>query len=176
MRELFSLTAGRLQACWPVHLRIQMPITLPQNLMVSVSGVRGRVGNPLTPELMAQIAAAFGAFMRTEGAGGPIYDGSDSRVSVPMFSRAVISGLQSVGARVVDLGKVPTPTLMLAVEQAEASGGIVITASHNPADWNALKLVTAEGVFLGKEQSEHYSKDDPKTQPTCKVFINAYWH
>ena len=156
MRELFSLTAGRLQACWPVHLRIQMPITLPQNLMVSVSGVRGRVGNPLTPELMAQIAAAFGAFMRTEGAGGPIYVGRDSRVSGPMFSRAVISGLQSVGARVVDLGKVPTPTLMLAVEQAEASGGIVITASHNPADWNALKLVTAEGVFLGKEQSEHF--------------------
>ena len=139
MRELFSLIAGRLQACWPVHLRIQMPITLPQNLMVSVSGVRGRVGNPLTPELMAQIAAAFGAFMRAEGAGGPIYVGRDSRVSGPMFSRAVISGLQSVGARVVDLGKVPTPTLMLAVEQAEASGGIVITASHNPADWNALK-------------------------------------
>ena len=156
MRELFSLIAGRLQACWPVHLRIQMPITLPQNLMVSVSGVRGRVGNPLTPELMAQIAAAFGAFMITEGAGGPIYVGRDSRVSGPMFSRAVISGLQSVGARVVDLGKVPTPTLMLAVEQAEASGGIVITASHNPADWNALKLVTPEGVFLAKEQSAHF--------------------
>ena len=127
-----------------------MPITLPPNLMVSVSGVRGRVGDPLTPELMAQIAAAFGTFMRTEGEGGPIYVGRDSRVSGPMFSRAVISGLQSVGAKVVDLGMVPTPTLMLAVEQAEASGGIVITASHNPADWNALKLVTGEGVFLGE--------------------------
>ena len=133
-----------------------MPITLPPNLMVSVSGVRGRVGDPLTPELMAQIAAAFGTFMRAEGEGAPIYVGRDSRVSGPMFSRAVISGLQSVGAKVVDLGMVPTPTLMLAVEQAEASGGIVITASHNPADWNALKLVTGEGVFLAKEQSERF--------------------
>jgi len=141
-----------------------MPITLPPNLMVSVSGVRGRVGDPLTPELMAQIAAAFGTFMRAEGEGAPIYVGRDSRVSGPMFSRAVISGLQSVGAKVVDLGMVPTPTLMLAVEQAEASGGIVITASHNPADWNALKLVTGEGVFLAKEQSERFydflSKED----------------
>ena len=141
-----------------------MPITLPPNLMVSVSGVRGRVGDPLTPELMAQIAAAFGTFMRAEGEGSPIYVGRDSRVSGPMFSRAVISGLQSVGAKVVDLGMVPTPTLMLAVEQAEASGGIVITASHNPADWNALKLVTGEGVFLAKEQSERFydflSKED----------------
>tara|TARA_B110000014_G_C20115530_1_gene589037 strand:- start:861 stop:2162 length:1302 start_codon:yes stop_codon:yes gene_type:complete len=113
---------------------------------------------------MAQIAAAFGTFMRAEGEGAPIYVGRDSRVSGPMFSRAVISGLQSVGAKVVDLGMVPTPTLMLAVEQAEASGGIVITASHNPADWNALKLVTGEGVFLAKEQSERFydflSKED----------------
>ena len=141
-----------------------MPITLPPNLMVSVSGVRGRVGDPLTPELMAQIATAFGTFMRAKGEGAPIYVGRDSRVSGPMFSRAVISGLQSVGAKVVDLGMVPTPTLMLAVEQAEASGGIVITASHNPADWNALKLVTGEGVFLAKEQSERFydflSKED----------------
>ena len=141
-----------------------MPITLPPNLMVSVSGVRGRVGDPLTPELMAQIAAAFGTFMRAKGEGAPIYVGRDSRVSGPMFSRAVISGLQSVGAKVVDLDMVPTPTLMLAVEQAEASGGIVITASHNPADWNALKLVTGEGVFLAKEQSERFydflSKED----------------
>jgi len=143
-----------------------MPITLPPNLMVSVSGVRGRVGDPLTPELMGQIAAAFGTFMRTESAGGPIYIGRDSRVSGPMFSRAVISGLQSVGAKVIDLGMVPTPTLLLAVEQEEASGGIVITASHNPADWNALKLVTGEGVFLAKEQSERFhhflAQEDPQ--------------
>ena len=143
-----------------------MPITLPPNLIVSVSGVRGRVGGPLAPELMGQIAAAFGTFMRTEGAGGPIYIGRDSRVSGPMFSRAVISGLQSVGAKVIDLGMVPTPTLLLAVEQEEASGGIVITASHNPADWNALKLVTGEGIFLAKEQSERFhhflAQEDPQ--------------
>ena len=146
-----------------------MPITLPPNLMLSVSGVRGRVGDPLTPELMAQLAAAFGTFMRTEGEGGPIYVGRDSRVSGPMFSRAVISGLQSVGAKVVDLGMVPTPTLLLAVKQAEASGGLVITASHNPADWNALKLVTGEGMFLARDQSERFrhflAQEDPQRVP-----------
>lgn len=143
-----------------------MPITIPSNLMVSVSGVRGRVGDPLTPELISGIAAAFGAFMKTEADVGPIYVGRDSRVSGPMFSRAVISALQSVGVQVIDLGMVPTPTLLLAVERAEAAGGVVITASHNPADWNALKLVTGKGVFLASEQSERFQaflvEEDPK--------------
>ena len=133
--------------------------------MVSVSGVRGRVGAPLTPELIAGLAAAFGAFMRGERGRGPVYVGRDSRTSGPMFLRAVVAGLQSVGVAVIDLGMVPTPTLLLAVRRSDAVGGIGITASHNPAEWNALKLVSGEGVFLDSELSARFrtflSEQDP---------------
>jgi phosphomannomutase len=122
--------------------------------MVSVSGVRGRVGAPLTPELMAGIAAALGAHLRAvEGDGVVCVVGRDSRVSGPMFARAVIAGLQSVGCDVVDLGVVPTPTLLMAVRHHGAIGGIGVTASHNPAEWNALKLVSSEGIFLDADRS-----------------------
>lgn len=131
---------------------------LPSDLMVSVSGVRGRVGAPLTPELMAGIAAAFGAFLREEGEHGPVFVGRDSRTSGPMLCRAVVAGLQSVGCEVVDLGVVPTPTLLLAVEDAGAAGGLGVTASHNPAEWNALKLVSGEGIFLDAERSGRFRR------------------
>ena len=116
--------------------------------MVSVSGVRGRVGRPLTPELVAGLAAAFGAFLKEGSPGKTVLVGRDTRTSGPMFAPAAISGLQSVGCDVVDLGVVPTPTLLLAVREAGALGGIVITASHNPAEWNALKFAGAGGIFL----------------------------
>jgi len=143
-----------------------VPIQLPQDLMVSVSGVRGRVGAPLTPELIAGLAAAFGSFMRRESGDGPVYVGRDSRTSGPMFVRAVVAGLQSVGVPVIDLGVVPTPTLLLAVRGSDAIGGIGVTASHNPAEWNALKLVSGEGVFLDADLSARFraalSEEDPE--------------
>lgn len=129
-----------------------MPVHIPDGLMVSVSGMRGRVGDPLTPELIAGVAAAFGAFM-AEGSRGPVCLGRDSRTSGPMFARAVTAGLQSVGVDVVDLGVVPTPTLLLSVRHHAAAGAIGVTASHNPAEWNALKLVSEEGIFLDAERS-----------------------
>ncbi|MGD8602719.1 MAG: phosphoglucosamine mutase, partial [Gemmatimonadota bacterium] len=124
-----------------------MPVRIPEGLMVSVSGMRGRVGAPLTPELICGTAAAFGAFM-AEGSRGPVCLGRDSRTSGPMFARAVTAGLQSVGVDVIDLGVVPTPTLLLSVRHHGAVGAIGVTASHNPAEWNALKLVSEEGIFL----------------------------
>jgi len=133
-----------------------MPLHLPDDLMVSVSGVRGRVADPLTPELMGGIAAAFGAFLQAEGHRGPILVGRDSRTSGPMFARAVVAGLQSVGRDVVELGVVPTPTLLLAVGHHDAGGAIGVTASHNPAEWNALKLVSSEGMFLDAELSGRF--------------------
>ncbi|MEX2468080.1 MAG: phosphoglucosamine mutase [Gemmatimonadota bacterium] len=133
-----------------------MPIVLPDDLMVSVSGVRGRVGVPLTPELMAGVAAAFGAYMTQDRPGSTIFIGRDSRTSGPMFARAVTAGLQSVGCDVVDLGVVPTPTLLLAVEDRGAAGALGITASHNPAEWNALKLVSEEGIFLDGDRSASF--------------------
>jgi phosphomannomutase len=130
-----------------------VPIHLPEGLMVSISGVRGRVGDPLTPELMAGIAAALGAHLREVEGGTTVCLARDSRVSGPMFTRAVTAGLQSVGCDVVDLGVVPTPTLLMAVRDSGAIGGIGVTASHNPAEWNALKLVSSEGIFLDADRS-----------------------
>jgi phosphomannomutase len=142
-----------------------MPVNLPDSLIMSVSGVRGRVGEAWTPELMSAVAAAFGGFLRSEGADGPVYIGRDSRTSGPMLTRAAIAGLQSVGCEVVDLDMVPTPTLLLAVGDAGAAGGLGITASHNPAEWNALKLVSAEGVFLDGEQSARFREYLEATDP-----------
>lgn len=135
-----------------------MPVQLPEGLMVSVSGVRGRVGEPLTPELMAGIAAALGAHLREVEGGTRVCLGRDSRVSGPMFARAVTAGLQSVGCDVIDLGVVPTPTILMAVRDHEAIGGIGVTASHNPAEWNALKLVSSEGIFLDAERSAEFRR------------------
>jgi phosphomannomutase len=142
-----------------------MPIHLPDDLMVSVSGVRGRVGASLTPELFAGVAASFGAFLAREGSDGAMVVARDSRTSGPMLSRAVVAGLQSVGCPVVELGVVPTPTLLHAVRARGARGGIGVTASHNPAEWNALKLVSHEGLFLDAELSARFraylAEEDP---------------
>jgi phosphomannomutase len=128
-------------------------------LMVGVSGVRGLVGTDLTPEVVARWAAAFGTWAsdrsQESGAGGRrkrkaarVVLGRDARTSGPMFARAATAGLMSVGCAVIDVGLVPTPTVQLAVEHHRAAGGIVLTASHNPIEWNALKFVGPDGIFL----------------------------
>ena len=125
--------------------------------MVSVSGVRGRVGEALTPEIVAKFAAGFGAWARRRAGGGRarIVVGRDSRVSGPMFQPVVISALQSVGCDVVLVDMAPTPTIQLAVEHHHAAGGLAITASHNPIEWNALKFIGPSGLFLdGSEAAE----------------------
>lgn len=115
--------------------------------MISVSGMRGIVGTDLTPELVARHAAALGAWARD--AGKPVVVlGRDARTSGEMFAHASIAGLQSVGCEVIDCGLVPTPTVQLAVEHHHAGAGLVLTASHNPVEWNALKLVGPDGIFL----------------------------
>jgi phosphomannomutase len=116
-------------------------------LMVSVSGVRGRVGEALTPEVVATFAAAFGAWASRHG-NRTVVVGRDSRVSGPMFTKIVHGALESVGCTVIDIGMAPTPTIQLAVEHHHAAGGLGITASHNPIEWNALKFIGASGLFL----------------------------
>jgi len=119
------------------------------NLKVSVSGVRGTVGDALTPSLMAGFATAFGEYV----GGGRVIVGRDTRPSGPMYERAVVAGLLSVGCQPVLVGVVPTPTVQMMVDEYKANGGIIITASHNPAEWNALKLVGASGIFLNHAEA-----------------------
>lgn len=116
-------------------------------LIASVSGVRGRVGEDLTPERVARYAAAFGALTAASGNATAVL-ARDARTSGPMFAHAAAAGLLSVGCRVIDCGLVSTPTAQLAVEHHGAGGGIVITASHNPIEWNALKFIGPDGIFL----------------------------
>jgi phosphomannomutase len=123
----------------------------PAGLMVSVSGVRGRVGDTLTPELVAAYAGAFGAWARSQGTSRTIVVGRDSRVSGPLFHRVVIGALQAAGCDVIDVGLTTTPTVQLAVEHHHAAGGLAITASHNPIEWNALKFIGSSGLFLDAE-------------------------
>ncbi|MGE5802822.1 MAG: phosphoglucosamine mutase [Gemmatimonadota bacterium] len=127
---------------------------MSDTLMVSVSGIRGLVGVDLTPEMVARWAAAFGTWAAGRPDGRParknarVVLGRDARTSGPMFTRAATAGLQSVGCGVIDVGLVATPTVQLAVEHHRAAGGIVLTASHNPIEWNALKFVGPDGIFL----------------------------
>ena len=120
---------------------------MSDTLMISVSGMRGIVGKDLTPELVARHAAALGAWVRN-GGGTRVVLGRDARTSGKMFAAAAAAGFQSVGVDVIDVGVVPTPTVQMAVEHHGAGAGLIITASHNPIEWNALKFVGPDGIFL----------------------------
>jgi phosphomannomutase len=120
---------------------------MSDTLIVSVSGMRGHVGTDLTPELVARYAGALGAWAAERGRPLVVL-GRDARTSGPMFARAAAAGLQSVGCDVIDIGVVPTPTTQLAVEYHHAGAGLMLSASHNPIEWNALKFIGPDGVFL----------------------------
>jgi phosphomannomutase len=113
-------------------------------LKISISGVRGVIGDSLTPALLTRFAQAFGTYVGS----ATIVIGHDPRTSSEMVKQAVIAGLLSSGCRVMDIGMCPVPTIQLFVRHHRAHGGIAITASHNPAEWNALKFIGADGLFL----------------------------
>lgn len=133
-------------------------------LIKSVSGIRGIIGNGLDPKTILNFAAKFGEFISGEFKGKKkIIVGRDSRTTGIALKNAVISGLLGVGIDVIDIDLTPTPTLLYNVKKLSASGGIVITASHNPAEWNALKLVGPGGEFLKEKEAEKFfsmEKDD----------------
>ncbi len=114
------------------------------SLKIGVSGVRGIAGQSLTPEIVASFSAAFGTYCGREA----IAVGTDTRPSRVMVTPAVMAGLLSVGCTPVRLGVVPTPTLQFHVARHAMGGGICITASHNPLEWNALKFCTSAGQAL----------------------------
>jgi len=117
-------------------------------LMVSISGIRGVVGDSLTPEVVVNYACAFGQW----AGGGTVIVGRDTRMTGEMIQQWVTASLQSVGCDVMEVGICPTPTIQYVVERQKAAGGIAITASHNPIEWNALKLIAPDGLFLDEAQ------------------------
>ena len=118
-------------------------------LIRSISGIRGVVGTSLLPETVISYAAAFAQWC----GGGPVVLGGDGRPHGQALMDIARGALQCSGVHVLDLGVVPTPTVQLVAEHSEARGGIAITASHNPAQWNGLKFLNADGVFLNAEDN-----------------------
>jgi len=129
-------------------------------LIKSISGIRGTIGGKtgesLTPVDIVKFAAAFGSWMKKRSPGGNLsmVIGRDARRSGPMVSGLVITTLRSLGIDVTDLGLAATPTVEIAVTGTGAGGGIIVTASHNPAHWNALKLLNEKGEFLSASDGE----------------------
>jgi phosphomannomutase len=129
-------------------------------LIKSISGIRGTIGGPsgdaLTPDDLVRFTAAFATFLKKRKPSGTlnIILGRDARVSGPMVSRIVSGTLEAMGVNVTDIGLTTTPTAEVAVTHLKADGGIILTASHNPAQWNALKLLNEKGEFISADDGE----------------------
>src|SRR6266403_3195171 len=119
-------------------------------LKIGITGVRGIVGETFTPEVAVGFAQAFGTYFDS----GRVLVCRDTRSSGPMVRSAVVAGLLAAGCEVIDLGICPTPSLQLAVTLLKADGGIAVTAGHNPSQWNALKFVRGDGLYLNTQQAE----------------------
>ncbi|HSC53238.1 MAG TPA: phosphoglucosamine mutase [Phnomibacter sp.] len=124
-------------------------------LIKSISGIRGTIGGKpgegLTPLDVVKFSAAYGTWLLTQGKGKKVVIGRDGRISGPLVRNLVVSTLNSLGIDVIDLGLSTTPTVEIAVPMENAAGGIILTASHNPKEWNALKLLNEKGEFISAE-------------------------
>src|SRR5882724_6500235 len=120
-------------------------------LKIGVSGIRGVVGPFLTPQLARAFAQAFGTYVGR----GRVVVGRDTRSSGPMLQNAVQCGLLAAGCEVIDVGIAPTPTIQLYTASSGARGGLAVTASHNPSEYNALKMFNAAGLFFN-----HYERGE----------------
>jgi phosphomannomutase len=130
------------------------------SLIKSISGIRGtiggNVGDNLTPIDAVKFAAAYGSFLikQNQGKKLKVVIGRDARISGPMIHNLVLNTLIGLGIDVIDLGLSTTPTVEIAVPLEQADGGIILTASHNPKQWNALKLLNQKGEFLNAKEGE----------------------
>ncbi len=130
-------------------------------LMVSISGLRGVVGDTLTPETVIKYASAFAKFSSNK----KIIIGRDGRYHGAMLAEILSGTLAACGCDVVDIGICPMPTVQLAAEHSDASGGVAVTASHNPMEWNGLKFINEDGVFLDAGENKKlraYAEQEPK--------------
>ncbi|HKK77793.1 MAG TPA: phosphoglucosamine mutase [Saprospiraceae bacterium] len=127
-------------------------------LIKSISGIRGTIGggagDNLTPQDIVECTAAFGAWLLEKGNTPKVVVGRDARISGPLVKQLVINTLLAQGIHVVDLDLSTTPTVEMAVAWEQAGAGIIITASHNPKHWNALKFLNEKGEFIAKAEGE----------------------
>jgi phosphomannomutase len=127
-------------------------------LIKSISGIRGTIGGKpgegLTPLDIVRFTAAYATWLGNNSTGKKVVIGRDGRISGEMVQRIVVSTLNALGFDVIDLGLSTTPTVEMAVRQEKADGGIILTASHNPKEWNALKLLNNEGEFISGADGE----------------------
>ena len=125
-------------------------------LIATISGIRGVFGDGLDPAVLAKYAGAFGLWLRQQQASGKpsVVVGRDGRVTGALCEQIVAATLQAAGCDVIRAGMATTPTIAMGVEKAEADGAVILSASHNPAEWNALKLLNGEGEFLDPEQAQ----------------------
>jgi phosphomannomutase len=128
------------------------------SLITSISGIRGIIGgkpgNGLTPPDLVKFTSAFGVWAKKDKPNAKIVIGRDARISGEICKNLVTATLRALGIDVVDLGLTTTPTVEMAVVTEHADGGIILSASHNPIQWNALKLLNARGEFLSAEDGE----------------------
>lgn len=146
-------------------------------LIKSISGIRGTIGGKtgdnLTPLDVVKFTAAFGTLLKKNSSKTKVVIGRDARMSGEMVSALVCSTLQGLGIDVVDLGLSTTPTVEIAVPREKAAGGIILTASHNPGQWNALKLLNEKGEFISGKDGEEVlriaSREDFDFAPVEKL-------
>ncbi len=131
-------------------------------LIKSISGIRGTIGgkpgNNLSPLDIVKFTAAYAGWLHATGKPGTIIIGRDGRMSGEMVNNLCANTLLAYGFNVTDLGVTTTPTVEIAVKNENAAGGIIITASHNPKEWNALKLLNSDGEFLNAEDGSKVLK------------------
>jgi phosphomannomutase/phosphoglucomutase len=128
---------------------------MPAPKLFGTNGIRGVVGEKLTPEFTLEIGLAMGRYLSM---GSKVLVGCDTRTSNYMFTQAMVSGLLASGCHVIEGGVVPTPTLQYAVPRMEADMGVVLTASHNPPDWNGIKAIDSDGTELHRSKEEAIEK------------------
>lgn len=149
-------------------------------LIASISGIRGIVGQGLDPSVLARYASAFGTWCRSRAddteQSARIVVGRDARPSGDAYAQILIGTLRGMGCDVIDLGLASTPTVEMAVLREKAAGGIVMSASHNPEEWNALKLLNERGEFLTPAQGEAViaKADAHEAAPVAHDDLGAY--
>jgi phosphomannomutase len=159
---------------------------MADELIISISGLRGIVGQNLTAPIAAAYGSAFGTFLKRSVAAGAkltVCLGRDSRTTGPMLASAVTEGLTSVGMNVIDVGLVTTPTASIMTTHLKCAGGVMITASHNPIEYNGIKLFLANGMTPPSEQAAriqqiYFRRDfdllDPENYGSVVLNTQAY--